>query len=53
MKSEDQVVAKQTVGGNSVHEDDESYTTYAVGNPSVGGASKVLGVTWDHEVDLF
>jgi len=54
MKSEDQMVTQQLpLGGINVHEDDESYTKYAVGNPSGGGVSKVLGVNWDHEVDLF
>ena len=54
LKSEDQGVAQEiAVGGISVHEDDESYTKYAVGNPSGGGASKVLGVTWNHDVDNF
>ena len=54
MKSEDQAVAQEiAVGGISVHEDDESYTKYTVGNPCGGGASKVLGVNWNHEVDNF
>ena len=38
---------------SQVVEDDESYSKFAVGNPSMSGRGKVLGVTWDSEADKF
>jgi len=32
---------------------DESYSKFAVGNPSISGKGKVLGVTWDSNADKF
>ena len=41
----------QTV--SQVMEDDESYSNFAVGNPSISGRGKVFGVTWDSDADKF
>ena len=36
-----------------VMENDESYSKFAVGNPSISGRGKVLGVTWDSNASKF
>ena len=57
----DQINAIEHAGKNntkdfhttSVMENDETYSQFAVGNPSSSGRGKVLGITWDSNSDKF